>query len=132
MNKLSLLVVVFSLGSLTACSHSQPDKVEQINHLNIPLVLPGENPPVVQTSHITALYQRNKQQIDKLTNNIKLKYLQDATARDIFTEDSPIQPVYASLTKLEQLEMVNEQYLKDKNEAGLSTINVLLQPLMKG
>ncbi|KPS91519.1 hypothetical protein AN697_27820, partial [Enterobacter cloacae subsp. cloacae] len=37
-----------------------------------------------------------------LTAQLKSDYLQQTTAKDIFTEDSPVQPVFASLTKLEQ------------------------------
>ena len=50
---------------------------------------------------VAALYQENKVQIDRLTAQLKSDYLQQTTAKDIFTEDSPVQPVFASLTKLE-------------------------------
>ncbi|EMN1409738.1 hypothetical protein ACS6JK_10210 [Enterobacter chuandaensis] len=125
-----LLLTLLSLNLLTACSASEPDKVEQIHHLQVPLVLPGEKPPAVPASHIAALYQENKIQIDKIATQLKSQYLQHATAKDIFTEDSPVQPVYASLTKLEQLEMINQQYLKDKNVTGLQKIKLALQPLV--
>ncbi|MEH0887289.1 hypothetical protein [Enterobacter sp. UNJFSC 003] len=130
MKRLSLALL--SLIVLTACSTSQPDKVEKINRLHIPLVLPGEKPPAVEPSHIASLYRQNQQQINQLTSSLKEHYLQNATAKDIFTEDSPVQPVYASLTKLEQLDMINQQYLKDKNEAGLQNIHIALKPLAAG
>ena len=132
MKKLSLVVAIFSLSTLTACSAPHQDEVEKINHLQIPLVLPGEKPAEVQTSHVAALYQTNKQHITALTTSLKEHYLQDATSKDIFTEDSPVQRVYASLTKLEQLDMINQQYLKDNNEMGLRDINIALQPLVAG
>ncbi|KLG05368.1 hypothetical protein YA49_19465 [Enterobacter cloacae subsp. cloacae] len=132
MKKRSLLLTLLSLSLLTACSASAPDKVEQIHHLQIPLVLPGEKPPEIPASRIAALYQENKVQIDRLTAQLKSDYLQQTTAKDIFTEDSPVQSVFASLTKLEQLEMVNQQYLKDKNVMGLQKINIVLQPLVTG
>lgn len=125
-------IVIFSLSTLTACRSAPPDKVEQINHLQVPLILPGEKPPAVPTSHIASLYQENKHQIDSLTRSLKSQYLQNASAKDIFKEDSPVQPVYASLTRLEQLDMINQQYLKDKNEAGLRNINLVLKPLITG
>ncbi|MEP8983838.1 hypothetical protein [Enterobacter cloacae] len=132
MKKRSLLLTLLSLTLLTACSTSHPDKVEQIHHLQVPLVLPGEKSPVIPASHIAALYQENKVQIDKLTTQLKSDYLQHATAKDVFTEDSAVQPVYASLTKLEQLDMINQQYLKDKNVTGLQKIKSVLQPLVTG
>ncbi|EOZ1453839.1 MULTISPECIES: hypothetical protein [Enterobacter] len=126
----SLLLALFSLNLVTACSASHPDKVEQIHHLQVPLVLPGDKPPSIPASHIAALYQENKVQIDRLSAQLKSEYLQHATAKDIFTKDSPVQPVYASLTKLEQLEMINQQYLKDKNVTGLQKIKLALDPLV--
>ncbi|HBU6132858.1 hypothetical protein [Enterobacter sp. 168J2] len=126
----SLLLTLLSLNLLTACSASAPDKVEQIHHMQVPLVLPGEKPPAVPASHIAALYQENKIQIDRLSAQLKSEYLQHATAKDIFTEDSSVQPVYASLTKLEQLELINQQYLKDKNVIGLQKIKLALEPLV--
>ena len=126
MKKRSLLLTLLSLTLLTACSTSHPDKVEQIHHLQVPLVLPGEKSPVIPAS------QENKAQIDKLTTQLKSDYLQHATAKDVFTEDSAVQPVYASLTKLEQLDMINQQYLKDKNVTGLQKIKSVLQPLVTG
>lgn len=127
-----LFFIIFSLSTLTACRSAPPDKVEQINHMQVPLILPGEKSPAVQTSHIASLYQENKQQINTLINGLKSQYLQDVSAKDIFKEDSPVQPVYACLTRLEQLDMVNQQYLKDKNEAGLRNINLVLKPLITG
>lgn len=130
MKSLPFFFAVLSLSTLTACRSSPPDKVEKINHLQIPLVLPGEKPPQAQISHIASLYQENKQQIDNLTRSVKSQYLQDATAKEIFVSDSAVQRVYASLTKLEQLDMVNQQYLNDKDLTGLQNIHLILEPLL--
>lgn len=86
-------------------------------------------PPQAQISHIVSLYQENKQQIETLTRSVKSQYLQDTTAKEIFVADSDVQRVYASLTKLEQLDMVNQQYLKDNNVTGLQNIHIILEPL---
>ncbi|HBI6862256.1 TPA: hypothetical protein K8E22_001884 [Enterobacter cloacae] len=132
MKSLPLFLAIFSLSTLSGCSSPPPDKVEQINHLQIPLVLPGEKPAATDISHIASLYQDNKQQIDTLTHALKSEYLQNTSAKEIFVSDSAVQRVYASLTKLEQLDMVNQQYLKDKNITGLQNIHIVLKPLMAG
>ncbi len=72
-------------------------------------MLPGEKAPQVQISHIASLYQENKQQVETLTRSVKSQYLQGTAAKEIFVSDSAVQRVYASLTKLEQLDMVNQQ-----------------------
>ncbi|MEB6380298.1 hypothetical protein MXM41_15355 [Leclercia adecarboxylata] len=118
--------------SITGCSTPKPDKVEQINRLHIPLVLPGAKTPPAQTSHIASLYNTNKQDIATLTDTLKKQYLQDVNPKEIFEMDSDVQPVYASLSRLEALDMMNQQYLKDKNEMGLQQIHIALQPVITG
>lgn len=132
MKNIAPFLLALSVLSLAGCSTPAPDKVEQINRLPVPLVMPGAKVPSAQTSHIAALYNANKQNIDTLTFALKKQYLQDVKTKDIFEMDSDIQPVYASLSKLEQLGLVNQQYLKDKNEMGLQQIHVVLKPLITG
>ena len=126
------LLFTSALFLLSGCSANTPTKVEQINSMHIPLILPGEKSPPIQTSHIASLYQTNKQDIDTLTSRLKKQYLQDVKIQEIFEMDSDVQPVYASLSKLEQLEMVNHQYLKDKNAEGLAQIHARLAPIIAG
>ena len=128
MKRHSPLLLALSLVSLIGCSHQVPDKVAQINTLHIPLVLSGEK----SAQPVTALFNANKQDIDQLTLTLKKTYLQDAKAKEIFSPDSDIQPVYTSLSKLEELSMVNQQYLKDKNARGLQQIHAVLQPIISG
>ncbi|MNC17450.1 hypothetical protein D3C75_653310 [compost metagenome] len=128
MKRHSPLLLALSLVSLIGCSSQAPDKVAQINTLHIPLVLSGEK----SAQPVTALFNANKQDIDQLTLTLKKTYLQDAKAKEIFSPDSDIQPVYTSLSKLEELSMVNQQYLKDKNARGLQQIHAVLQPIING
>ncbi len=121
-----------ALFILSGCSTNTPDKVEQINHMRIPLTLPGEKSPPLQTSHIAALFNANKYDIALLTGSLKNQYLQDVNTKEIFEMDSDVQPVYASLSKLEQLGMVNQQYLKDRNEDGLAQIHASLASIVAG
>ncbi len=132
MRKISPLILVFSMVFITGCSSPELDKVEQINRLHIPLVLPGSKAPPAQTSHIASLYNSNKQDIERLTDTLKKQYLQDVKPKEIFAMDSDVQPVYASLSRLEALAMMNQQYLKDKNEMGLQQIHIALKPVITG
>ncbi|MDR9963937.1 hypothetical protein KIF59_15455 [Enterobacter cloacae subsp. cloacae] len=127
-----MITALLSLSLLTACSASAPDKVEQIHHLQIPLVLRGEKPPEIPASHIAALYQEIKFRLIRLTAPVEIRLFTTDYRERYFYRDSPVQPVFASLTKLEQLEMANQQYLKDKNVTGLQKINIVLQPLVTG
>jgi len=102
----------------------------QINALQIPFILPGTH--TLPASHTALLYKCNKQDIDSLTGALKKQYLQDVKTKDIFAQDSDIQPVYASLSKLEALGMINQQYLKEQNEVGLQQIHLVLNPIIRG
>ncbi|URN98541.1 hypothetical protein NB069_17995 [Leclercia adecarboxylata] len=118
--------------SVAGCSTPKPDKVEQINRLHIPLVLPGAKTLPAPTSHIATLYNTNKRDIETLTDTLKKEYLQDVNPKEIFEMDSDVQPVYASLSRLEALASMNQQYLKDKNEMGLQQIHIVLKPVITG
>ena len=52
MKSLPFFFAVLTISTLSACSSPQPDNVEKINHLQIPLVLPGEKPPQAQISRL--------------------------------------------------------------------------------
>lgn len=132
MFKIRSYLLLFSLGALGACSSSPPDKVDQIKTLQIPLVLPGEKPLPSQTTHIATLYQNNKNQINALTFMLKEQYLQDVKPKDIFEKDSDVQRVFASLSKLEEMGSINQQYLKERNEAGLTSLSIALKPIIVG
>jgi len=130
MKHLSPLIIALSLTSLIGCSTPAPNKVVQINALQIPFILPGTH--TLPASHTALLYKCNKQDIDSLTGALKKQYLQDVKTKDIFAQDSDIQPVYASLSKLEALGMINQQYLKEQNEVGLQQIHLVLNPIIRG
>lgn len=132
MRNISPLILVLSMFTITGCSTPEPDKVEQINRLHIPLVLPGAKTLPAPTSHIASLYNSNKRDIETLTDTLKKEYLQDVNPKEIFEMDSDVQPVYASLSRLEALAMMNQQYLKDKNEMGLQQIHIVLKPVITG
>lgn len=100
--------------------------------MHIPLVLPGAKTLPVPTSHIASLYNTNKQDIATLTDTIKKQYLQDVKQKEIFEMDSDVQPVYTSLSRLEALAMMNQQYLKENNETGLEQIQIVLKPVLAG
>lgn len=128
MKSLPFFFAVLTLSTLTACSSPQPDNVEKINHLQIPLVLPGKN----RRRHryrISRLFIRKINSRSRPNAQRKISVSTGHHRKEIFVADSDVQRVYASLTKLEQLDMVNQQYLKDNNVTGLQNIHIVLEPL---
>lgn len=128
MHKLSLAVLVMAI--LTACTSSPPDKLVKIEMLQIPVV---PNPKVsVSAQELAALHQQNNQIIDNLSQGLKKDYLSDVKTADIFDDHSQAHQVYLSLSRLDQIQMMNNFYLKDQNLSGLQQVNTSLAPLLKG
>lgn len=63
--------------------------------------------------------------------SLKSEYLQDVKSRDIFDVHSETHQVYASLTKLEQMQQMNDYYYKEQNKTGLLSINQTVATLFE-
>lgn len=120
---------VFTL-LLTACSSTPPPILTKIDSLEIPVVqnISSTTSPVEMTS----LHQENKSIIDNLTLTLKTDYLLDVKTADIFDNHSQAHQVYQTLSKLDQIRLVNNLYLKEKNMDGLVKVNSSLVSLVQG
>jgi hypothetical protein len=120
---------VFTL-LLTACSSTPPPMLTKIDSLEIPVVqnISSTTSPVEMTS----LHQENKSIIDNLTLTLKTDYLLDVKTADIFDNHSQAHQVYQTLSKLDQIRLVNNLYLKEKNMDGLVKVNSSLISLVQG
>ncbi|MEZ2600929.1 hypothetical protein [Kluyvera intermedia] len=120
---------VFTL-LLTACSSTPPPMLTKIDSLEIPVVqnISSTTSPVEMTS----LHQENKSIIDNLTLTLKTDYLLDVKTADIFDNHSQAHQVYQTLSKLDQIRLVNNLYLKEKNMDGLVKVNSSLVSLVQG
>lgn len=120
---------VFTL-LLTACSSTPPPMLTKIDSLEIPVVqnISSTTSPVEMTS----LHQENKSIIDNLTLTLKTDYLLDVKTADIFDNHSQVHQVYQTLSKLDQIRLVNNLYLKEKNMDGLVKVNSSLVSLVQG
>ncbi|MFU0913039.1 hypothetical protein [Kluyvera intermedia] len=120
---------VFTL-LLTACSSTPPPMLTKIDSLEIPVVqnISSTTSPVEMTS----LHQENKSIIDNLTLTLKTDYLLDVKTADIFDDHSQAHQVYQTLSKLDQIRLVNNLYLKEKNMDGLVKVNSSLVSLVQG
>ncbi|MBA7933516.1 MAG: hypothetical protein P0Y63_07590 [Klebsiella huaxiensis] len=127
MRKLSLVMLA---TMLTACSSQPPKTLTKIDALHIPVV--QNNPIASDPVATTMLHQKNKQIIDNVSFSLKTDYLLDVKTNDIFDVHSQTYRVYASLTKLDQMRLMNNYYLKEQNIAGLQKMNDSLQSLTQG
>ena len=75
-----------------------------------------------------SLYQDNKQQIENVVSSLKNEYLHEVKPREMFDVHSQAYQVYASLTKLEQMQQMNNFYYKEHNQTGLLSINQSVWP----
>ncbi|TKV09050.1 hypothetical protein FDX19_13280 [Citrobacter sp. wls619] len=122
------LYLIFFIGTLSACN-SAP--VSKINNIIIPVVQQEASSPPANPELYRSLYQKNKRQIDNIAMSLKSEYLQDVKSRDIFDVHSETHQVYISLTKLEQMQQMNDYYYKEQNKTGLLSINQTVTTLFE-
>lgn len=120
---------VFTL-LLTACSSTPPPMLTKIDSLEIPVVQNISS--TTSPAEMTSLHQENKSIIDNLTLTLKTDYLLDVKTADIFDDHSQAHQVYQTLSKLDQIRLVNNLYLKEKNMDGLVKVNSSLVSLVQG
>lgn len=120
---------VFTL-LLTACSSTPPPMLTKIDSLEIPVVQNVSS--TTSPAEMTSLHQKNKSIIDNLTLTLKTDYLLDVKTADIFDDHSQAHQVYQTLSKLDQIRLVNNFYLKEKNMDGLVKVNNSLASLVQG
>ena len=124
MRKLLLMLLTFWL---TGCTSQPPAMLTKIDAIQIPVVQNGS--PSGDVAAMSSLYQQNKSILDNTTLNLKTDYLLNVKTAEIFDEHSQAHQVYISLSKLDQIRLMNNFYLKEQNAAGLQQINEVLRPL---
>lgn len=127
MYKVTVLLLV---ATLTACSTDKSKTLSKIDALQIPVV--AQSSPPAEPIALTTRYQNNERIIENITETLKMQYLQHVNNRDIFDVHSEAHQVYAALSKLDQLQLINRYYLKTQNLDGLNHVGDSLQPLEKG
>lgn len=128
MRTLYLLLIT---GILAGCNTSPPENVVKINKMVIPVVQAQPESKSTRDSASLSLYQENKQQIENIVSSLKNEYLHKVKPREMFDVHSQAYQVYASLTKLEQMQQMNNFYYKEHNQAGLLSINQSVNSLIE-
>lgn len=103
----------------------------KINKMVIPVVQAQSESKSTRDSASLSLYQENKQQIENVVISLKNEYLHKVKPREMFDVHSQVYQVYASLTKLEQMQQMNNFYYKEHNQAGLLSINQSMNSLIE-
>ena len=129
-NTMYKVTVLLLAATLTACSADKPQTLSKIDALQIPVV--AQSPYPAEPNALAAQYQNNERIIENVTDALKTQYLQNVSSRDIFDVHSEAHQVYAALSKLDQLQLINRYYLKAQNLDGLNHVGSSLQPLEKG
>ena len=124
MRKLPLMVLTFWLAG---CTSQPPAMLTKIDAIQIPVVQNGS--PSADVVAMSSLYQQNKSIHDNTTLNLKTDYLLNVKTAEIFDEHSQAHQVYISLSKLDQIRLMNNLYMKEQNAAGLQQVNEVLRPL---
>lgn len=128
MRKLHKLILSGALAPRHKTEHSL---LQKIDLLHVPIVqnIPQESQP--NNISFNYLHYDNRCVIEKLSNNLKQKYLQDINIREIFDPRSHTHQVYTSLTKLDKLKLINNYYLEECNISGLRKLSDALNTIIE-
>ncbi|WNU99170.1 hypothetical protein RS584_15860 [Enterobacter sp. DTU_2021_1002640_1_SI_PRY_ASU_LCPMC_013] len=120
-------IVFICIAFVSACSSSTPEIVSNLNKTAIPVIQSPTSSAKIKQEVLSSIYLKNTSVINRLTVYLKAEYLQGTDRKDIFDVHSVAHQVYDSLTKLEQIKLVNDQYFQDGNYEGLVKLSTILR-----
>lgn len=121
-------IIIICIAFVSACSSSTPEIVSKLNKTAIPVIKSPTASAKLKQEDLSTIYLKNANEINRLTVSLKSEYLQGTDRKDIFDVHSVAHQVYDSLTKLEQMKLVNDQYFQDRNYDGLVKLSITLRP----
>ncbi|EPN4467021.1 hypothetical protein ACT0ZX_000277 [Yersinia enterocolitica] len=121
-------IILICIAFVSACSNSTPEIVSKLNKTAIPVIQSPTASAKLKQEVLSTTYLKNTSLINRLTVYLKSEYLQETDRKDIFDVHSVAHQVYDSLTKLEQMKLVNDQYFQDGNYEGLVKLSTTLRP----
>lgn len=127
MRKLHTLILS---GSLVPCKKTPRCILTKIERLHVPIVHNKQQIKAENKISLNYLHYDNKCTIEYIAFYIKQKFLQHINIDELFDNDSQIYKTYNSLTKLDKIKVVNNQYLADQNISGLRKLSHSLNAVL--
>lgn len=118
-----------------ACSPYEKTSSGILNRLvlfSIPVIQSETGVSSSDSVRLLELHQKNKREIKQLSRQLKIAFLQDISPDVFFDNQSPIQNVYAALSKLDKIQTVNYHYLKQNNLSGMQALTRSLNSVIVG
>lgn len=128
MNKGKFFSVFMILFALNACSSSVPNKISELQYLQLPVVVGDINHDNAIHPQIENYYKNNTKIINEITFYLKAKYLKNGKMKDVFDVHSRDHKIYRILTVLEEAQDINELYFSSQNIKGLIALQEKLEP----
>lgn len=126
MFKKSILLLALLLAG---CANHADKTVNAVNQITLPAVT-ATTDSQANPAELQGMHASNQTIIGRLTAEIKEdQNVKEAHTDDILNPHSEIHAAFKALTQLEQMNQLNELYLKDKNTSGLGMIATALKPL---
>ncbi|MCT4715228.1 hypothetical protein MUA01_09595 [Enterobacteriaceae bacterium H18W14] len=113
---------------LVGCAQPADKTVEAINKISLPATT-AQTASQANPAELQALHSANQEIIIRLTAEIKEEKTQDVRTADILDPHSDVHPAFQALTQLEEINQLNDAYLKQRNKNGLALIEEALKPL---
>lgn len=124
LKKLTLLLACLLAG----CANHTDETIATLNKIALP-ALTTSAADLTAPAELQSLHADNHALIVSLTSAIKQQKTNDARTADVLDPNSEVHAAFKALTRLEEMNQLNELYLKEHNGTGLAAIGRALQPL---
>lgn len=120
----------FFVFSLSACSHSGSDVVEDLAVMQLPVVQMASHTEKDDLPTLHTTYLENAGDIHGIIVFLKQRYLEGTSNKEMFDTHSQAHQVYICLTNLEQAGLLNRHYYDQHNAEGLLALHNQLKPVV--
>ena len=127
MRKIHKLIL---FGTLIPRKKSGHSLLRKIDLLQVPIVQKAPQEVMTNAISFSYLHYDNRWTLENLSFYLKQEFLQNVNICDIFDSRSQTHRVYASLTKLDKIKLINNHYLEEQNISGLRKLSDSLNTII--
>lgn len=117
-------------GALIPRKKSGRSILRKIDSLQVPIIQNHPQDLVANKISFNYLHYDNRCTIEHLSFYLRQEFLQNVNLSEIFDSSSQVHQVYNSLSKLDKIKLINNQYLEERNISGLRKLSDSLNTIV--
>ena len=117
-------------GALIPRKKSGRSILRKIDSLQVPIIQNHPQDLAPNKISFNYLHYDNRCTIEHLSFYLRQEFLQNVNLSEIFDSSSQVHQVYNSLSKLDKIKLINNQYLEERNISGLRKLSDSLNTIV--